>query len=100
MSAGKATQGPWRVHEGAEYQIVAPDGADGEPGRLVAEIACDEDGLTAEEEANAHLVAAAPDLRDALSEASPLLCAYGCSGSLHTSACKAVKAALAKARVE
>lgn len=34
-------------------------------------------------------------LRAALQQASTLLCAYGCSGHLHTSACNSARAALA-----
>ncbi len=58
MSAAQHTQGPWRVR-------VRPNGFSVvDPGGLIASVDCD---LTpARQEANSRLIAAAPDLLDAL----------------------------------
>lgn len=66
----KPTPGPWQVHPHALYQIVAApfDGPFEKRGRLVAEVSTDDDFPNDTEKANAHLLAAAPDLYAALVE--------------------------------
>lgn len=66
------TPGPWKVrfiHNGAPYQIEAPNGDDrksGAVGKRVTRWGCFMLPTSAEAVANAHLIAAAPDLLQAL----------------------------------
>jgi hypothetical protein len=70
MTSARHTPGPWQVtgemdrfHQG---EVIRPLDADGRPGSPVA-VVCDFNRYDrdAEREANAHLIAATPDLEDA-----------------------------------
>lgn len=70
MSAAKFTQGPWVAKFGGLIEIEAstvPRGPHGDPA-IVAEV-CDDGVDTAAARADAFLIAAAPDLFEALSRA-------------------------------
>ena len=93
----KWTKGPWPIKPTGDFKrIVIGDGlVDGPGGYEVAEVYsddCDRD----EALANAHLIAAAPDLYAALDGLLGLLDA----GSLYEPQAYAARAALAKARGE
>jgi hypothetical protein len=102
------TPGPWRwwapEREGGKWQIDA-DGGAGQPVRLIATV---HRGMPSgsRAEANAHLIAAAPDMLAALravEEAGACYCnrhlpPYGCEGSCdYAAAMVKVRAALRKA---
>lgn len=69
------TPGPWKVHKG--YRVYSPSRLVGENGQQYFEVAtCGTDyqsGSLGETEANAHLIAAAPDLLEALSDAAEFM---------------------------
>jgi len=67
MSAPKFTPGPWRLGRLSDGRVVMADGADGEMVR-VADCRAPEQHEAATEQANAALIAAAPDLYAALAE--------------------------------
>ena len=93
----KWTKGPWPIKTTGDFKrIVIGDGlVDGPGGYEVAEVYsddCDRD----EAMANAHLIAAAPDMAEALDGLLGLLDA----GSLYEPQAYAARTALAKARGE
>lgn len=64
------TPGPWHVPAGAPWQIV-PD--DGSPGVIIAKVYAKPTRSKAEAEANARLMAAAPELLEFCYSAAPFL---------------------------
>ena len=94
------TPGPWRIEYEEPFcpELVAPDGQ-----RVVGVKLWEDDadapgvGLNILPRANARLVAAAPELLEAL-EAALLRCEdCGTSGDAHCPACESARAAIAKA---
>lgn len=85
MTDTKFTPGPWRRGQTGNLRIYGPDGM-GEHSGVVAEVKSKNGHQTA----NAHLIAAAPDLYEALEE---VIAATGYSNGK-------ARAALAKARGE
>lgn len=66
MTETKFTPGPWHRSESDKWDIESPDVADGSVICVVTDPDGDTSALDAECEANAHLIAAAPDLYVAL----------------------------------
>lgn len=93
----KFTPGPWEVGYGlldGGYLGIWKSGSE----TVVARIS-PTDRETDEDKANAHLIAAAPDMYAALEEARDICCADNC-GSYHTRTYKEWTALLSKARGE
>lgn len=87
MSGDKHTPGPWSVHQESiepDWHIVTTVG-----GAIVANVSD-----RGEWGANAHLIAAAPDLLEALKN---MLSKCGCGTALGCKVCDAARAAIAKA---
>ena len=100
------TPGPWEVYDDLEHPLhliwwrevsAEPEG----PGILVARTC-----FAPASEANAHLIAAAPDMYEALESAAEHVCSFRCPSAWrtadgpppHSPECQAITAALAKAR--
>jgi len=96
----KHTQGPWRIIDG--FKIVGPHPKDPE-NRIcrVADALADVGTFLSKQRANAKLIAAAPDLLDALEAALPYVendaLEQGCQPDADETVIK-VRAAIAKAR--
>lgn len=99
MSEQKHTPGPWTV---GDVGIYFRDGVsimgNGEFGGAVATTTRDEwSGAENPAFANAHLIAAAPEMYEALKQAHELLCGRCCGGGHHCGECFNALAAIAKA---
>ncbi len=96
MSDTKHTPGPWRVQNGSVYAL-APDGSFGS--LPVAHMDRDPGNGTrpVERDANARLIAAAPEMVEALRGALEVLDGRANDFSSKSEACKACRAAIRKA---
>ncbi len=65
MTEAKHTPGPWSIYEHVIGEVVSSDGG------LVAAASCPSTGKHEETLANARMIAAAPDLYEALANLSP-----------------------------
>lgn len=94
----KFTPGPWESLEWEPYMIFTAHKDDPNRGTHIADVSGFDDGETDEVVANAHLIAAAPDLYEELRCAASTLCDIQCTEPKHTAACERSWATLAKAR--
>ena len=94
MTSAPWTPGPWTVHKSRTTDDVGIIGGGGCLAECFSEIRRKNENAVREQEANAHLIAAAPDLYAALDGLLGLLDA----GSLYEPQAYAARAALAKAR--
>jgi hypothetical protein len=71
LDFGGITPGPWHVPAGAPWQVVPDDGSPGDV--VIARVFDKPTRSQAEAEANARLMAAAPELLEVLLSAAPFL---------------------------
>lgn len=96
MTDTKFTPGPWEVkEEGEKWLWVGPASWVKRICRVVLY-----NGTEREDKANAHLIAAAPDLYDALERAEYMLRQYGMRPEFYREVASEARSALAKARGE